>query len=144
MLTNIDLTDKYRTKPAQPHQHIPHIIPQILSILPNGNRSIYPDDEFGDEIIAVEAEFGEGICFTLEQYFDFIEIWEIFFGWVEMFDDAVVSRLESPIFGEICMSESTLSDRFEDIESVVKGFADERHTSGGATLVYIVVLPSLV
>jgi hypothetical protein len=48
MLANIDFTDKWRTKPAQPHQHIPHVIPpQILSILSNEERSIYPGEEGG-------------------------------------------------------------------------------------------------
>jgi hypothetical protein len=49
-----------------------------------------------------------------------------------------------PIFGEICMSESTFAEGFEDIESVIEGFADERHTTGDATLVSIVARPGLV
>jgi hypothetical protein len=47
MLANIDFTDKWRTKPAQPHQHISHVIPQILSILSNEDRSIYHGEEGG-------------------------------------------------------------------------------------------------
>jgi hypothetical protein len=54
MLAHTDFTDKCRTKPAQPHQYISNVIPQILLILSNGNRSISAGEEGGFCLIFLE------------------------------------------------------------------------------------------